>query len=102
LPFSSRFIVVLSSCLHLGITNRPFYSGFPTKTLIVHLFSPIHSTCLANLILLDGSRNHTPLHYEMFSGLLTLPSSQVRLPYVLIFPDMSSFSKLKLRSGRNL
>jgi hypothetical protein len=24
------------------------------------------------------------------------------LPYVLIFPDMSSFSRLKLPSGRNL
>jgi hypothetical protein len=27
--------------------------------------------------------------------------ARVRLPYVLIFPDMSSFSKLKLPSGRN-
>jgi len=27
---------------------------------------------------------------------------EVGLPYVLIFPDMSSFSRLKLPSGRNL
>jgi hypothetical protein len=26
----------------------------------------------------------------------------IGLPYVLIFPDMSSFSRLKLPSGRNL
>jgi hypothetical protein len=29
-------------------------------------------------------------------------SAKPELPYVLIFPDMSSFSRLKLPSGRNL
>jgi hypothetical protein len=50
-PISRRSILILSTYLCLGLPNGLFLSGFPTYILYACLFSPIHATCLAHLIL---------------------------------------------------
>jgi hypothetical protein len=44
---------MLSIHLHLGLISGHFPSGFPTNNLYTFVFSPIHATCHAHLILLD-------------------------------------------------
>ena len=50
---SWRSILILSSYLRLGLPSGLFPSGFPTETLYTPIFSLIHATCSADLILLD-------------------------------------------------
>ena len=53
IPRSRRSIVISSSHLRLVLSSGLFPSGFPTKTLYRPLFSPIHATYPAHLILPD-------------------------------------------------
>jgi hypothetical protein len=50
---STRSILILSTHLHLGLPSPTnlLPSNFPTNNLYTFLFSPIHATCLAHLIL---------------------------------------------------
>ena len=52
-PTSWRYILILSSPVHLGIPSGLFPWGIPTKTLHKPLLSPISATCPAHLILPD-------------------------------------------------
>jgi len=52
-PTSWWSILILSSHLSLGLPCSLFSTGFPTKTQYTPLPSPIRTTCLAHLILLD-------------------------------------------------
>jgi hypothetical protein len=51
IPLPQRFILILSSHLHLGLPSGLVPSGFPIKTLYKPLLSPTHATCPAHLIL---------------------------------------------------
>ena len=52
-PTSLRFVLILSSHLHLSCPSNFLPSGFPTKTLYAPLLSPMLATCPAHLSLLD-------------------------------------------------
>jgi hypothetical protein len=53
IPSYLRSILILSTHLCLGLPSGLLPYGFPTNILYAFLFSPIHATCHAHLILLD-------------------------------------------------
>jgi hypothetical protein len=52
-PISLISTLILSAHLHVGRPSGLFRSGFPTKILYAFIFSIMHATRLASLILLD-------------------------------------------------
>jgi len=50
----SRFILILSPYLGLGLPSFLCSSGFPTKTLYATFLSTVQATCAAHLILLNS------------------------------------------------
>ena len=70
-PTSWRPILILSTHLRLGLPSGLFPSGFPTNTLYTPLYSSIHATCPAHLILLDFiTRTILCEEYKSFSSSL--------------------------------
>jgi hypothetical protein len=52
-PISLRSILILSTHLRSGLPSGLYHFGFPINILYAFLFSAIHATCPAHLILLD-------------------------------------------------
>ena len=104
-PTSWRSILILSSHLRLGLSNDPFPSGFPTKTLYTHLFSPIRAICPAHRVLYLITRTILGEEYRsLTSSLCSFFHSPVALS--LLVPNTllnSLFSDtLSLRSSLNV
>ena len=70
-PNSWRYILILSTHLHLGLPSGLLPSGFPTKTLYTLLSFPTRATCPAHLVLLDFiTRTILGEQYRSFSSSL--------------------------------
>ena len=121
-PTSWTYILILSSHLSLGLQSGLFPSRFPTNTLYTPLLSPIRSTCVAHLILLDlinrkilskGYRSlssslcsflHSPVTLSLSgpnSLLSTLFSNTLSLRSSLNFSDQVSHPYNKIRTLTN-
>jgi len=88
---SWRSILLLSSHLCPGLLNGLFPSGFPTKILCTSPLSPIHTTCLTHLILLDFitrvtlGEEYRSLSSSLCSFLHSPVTSSLLGPNILLF-----------------
>jgi hypothetical protein len=77
---SSPLVPVYLSYIHLNIITHLCIgllpSGFLTNNLYLFLFSPIHATCQAHLILLNSLAKSTNYEAPCYADLSTLPSLQ--------------------------
>ena len=102
-PIPWRFILILSSHLHLGLPCCLFPSGFPTKTLYT-LFC-IRATCPANFILIDlitraiFGEKYSSLSSSLCSFLHSPVTSSLWGPNILLSTLFSN--TLSLRSPLN-
>jgi hypothetical protein len=81
---STRSILILSSYRCLKLMSGLSISGFPTKILYTFLFSAIHAICPANFSLLNfitlaKNTSYEAPHYAVFSNILSLHLSSVKI-----------------------
>ena len=105
-PTSWRSILILTTHLRLGLPSGLLPSDFPSKTLYIHLSSPIRATCPAHLILLDFiTRTILCEEYKSVSSsscnLLRSPvTSSLLVPNILLNTMFSN--TLSFLSSRNV
>ena len=105
-PTAWGFILILFSHLRLGLPSGLSPSYFPTKTLYMPLFSLIHATCPAHLILLDLITR--TLVGEEYTSLNSSLCSFFHSPFILFLLGPNTLLKtpfsntLSLRSSLNV
>jgi hypothetical protein len=98
---SPRFILLLPTYLCPGLCCGLFPSGFPSNNLQAFLFSPIHATCPAFLILLDHY-NRTWRKYKLWSSSLCSFSNPTSLHLLSVQMSTLFSNTLSLCSSLNI
>ena len=94
---------MLSSHLRLGLPSDLFPTGFPTKTLYIHLLTPIRATCRAHLDLITRIifvEEYRPLSSSLCSLRYSPLTSSHLSPNIFLSTLFSNI--LSLRSSLNV